>query len=66
MDDLIEKEAVLGANHRGFFTIAHFDGFPAVLIELGKVAAGPLREALVDGWLACAPRALAERHAPDL
>ena len=66
VDDLIEKEAVLGANHRGFFTIAHFDGFPAVLIELGKVAAGPLREALVDGWLACAPRALAERHAPDL
>lgn len=66
VDDLFEKEAVLGANHRGFFTIAHFDGFPAVLIELRKVAAGPLREALVDGWLACAPRALAERHAPIL
>jgi hypothetical protein len=64
VDDLIEKEAVLGANHRGFFTIAHFDGFPAVLIELRTVAAGPLREALVEGWLACAPRALAERHAP--
>jgi hypothetical protein len=66
VDDLVEKEAVLGANHRGFFTIEHFDGFPAVLIELRKVAAGPLREALADGWLACAPRALAERHAPHL
>ena len=66
VDDLIEKEAVLGANHRGFFTIEHFDGYPAVLIELRKVAAGPLREALADGWLACAPRALAERHAPNL
>ena len=66
VDDLVEKEAVLGANHRGFFTIEHFDGYAAVLIELRKVAAGPLREALVDGWLACAPRALAERHAPNL
>ena len=66
VDDLIEKEAVLGANHRGFFTIAHFDGFPAVLIELRKAAAGPLREALADGWLACAPGALADRHASDL
>ncbi len=64
VEDLIEKEAVLGANHRGFFTIAHFDRYPAVLIELRKVAAGPLKDALVDGWLACAPRALAERHAP--
>ena len=66
VDDLIEKEAVLGANHRGFFTIAHFDGFPAVLIELRRVAAGPLKDAIVDGWLACAPPALAERHAPHL
>ena len=66
VDDLIEKEAVLGANHRGFFTIEHFDGYPAVLIELRKVAAGPLREALADGWLACAPRVLAERNAPHL
>ena len=66
VEGLIEKEAVLGANHRGFFTIEHFDGFPAVLIQLRKVAAGPLREAIADGWLVCAPRALAERHAPHL
>ncbi len=66
VDDLTEKEAVLGANHRGFFTITHFDGFPAVLIELRRVPAGPLKDAIVDGWLACAPPALAERHAPHL
>jgi hypothetical protein len=28
---------VLAANPTAFFTIPHFDGFPAVLIELGKV-----------------------------
>jgi hypothetical protein len=66
VEDLIEKEAVLGANHRGFFTIPHFDGYPAVLIQLRRVAAKPLKDAIVDGWLACAPSALAERHAARL
>lgn len=60
--DLGEKEALLEAGHRGFFTIAHFDGYPAVLIQLQAVAKGPLREALLDGWLACAPAELAEEH----
>ena len=38
-----------------FFTIPHFDGYPAVLIQLRKVGQQALREALIDGWLACAP-----------
>ncbi len=53
--DLIEKEAVLQANPRAFFTIAHFDNYPAVLIQLDVVTERALREALVDGWLHCAP-----------
>jgi hypothetical protein len=66
VEDLIEKEAVLGANTRGVFTIPHFDGHPAVLIGLRTVAAKALKDAIVDGWLACAPPDLAERHAPRL
>ena len=66
VEDLIEKEAVLAAGTRGIFTIPHFDGFPAVLIELRKVGVRALKDALVDGWLACAPRALAQRHASRL
>ncbi|MFL6160879.1 MAG: MmcQ/YjbR family DNA-binding protein [Jatrophihabitantaceae bacterium] len=58
--DLGEKEAVLALGQPGFFTIPHFDGFSAVLIQLGLVGKKALREALVDGWLACAPPALAE------
>lgn len=61
--DLGEREAVLAARHRGFFTIPHFDGFPALLIQLERAAAGPVREALVDAWLAQAPPALAARYA---
>ena len=60
VEDLTEKEAVLGAGHRGFFTIPHFDNYTAYLIELDAVAPADLREALVDGWLAVAPPPLAE------
>ena len=62
--DLADKEAVLAAGIKGFFTIPHFDGYAAVLIELPKVAVPVLREAVTDGWLACAPPALADRHLP--
>ena len=61
-EDLAEKEALLAAHPRSLFTIPHFDGFAAVLIQLDKVSAAELREALTDGWLACAPPALAKRY----
>lgn len=61
VEDLGEKEAVLAANPKAFFTIPHFDGYAAVLIQLKKVTTRALREALTDGWLACAPPRLAEQ-----
>ena len=60
VEDLGEKEAVLAEGHPGFFTIVHFDGYAAVLIQLKRVRKGALRDALVDGWLVCAPAALAD------
>jgi hypothetical protein len=62
VEDLGEKEAVLAANPKGFFTIPHFDGYPAVLVQLKTVAKRALREAIVDGWLACAPPDLADQY----
>ncbi|MGI8662430.1 MAG: MmcQ/YjbR family DNA-binding protein [Acidimicrobiales bacterium] len=62
VEDLAEKEAVLAANAKAFFTIPHFDGYPAVLIELRSVTKKALREAMVDGWLACAPTELADAY----
>jgi hypothetical protein len=61
--DLGEKEAVLAAGLDGFFTISHFDGYAAVLIQLRMVKATRLREALTDAWLAVAPRKLADEFA---
>jgi hypothetical protein len=61
--DLHEKEAVLAEGNRGFFTIPHFDGYAAVLVQLRTVTKRALRDTIVDGWLACAPRALADEYA---
>jgi hypothetical protein len=60
--DLEEKEAVLAMGQKGFFTIPHFDGYAAVLVQLQTTAKRPLREAVVDAWLACAPLRLAEAY----
>jgi hypothetical protein len=58
--DRVEKEAILAQGKGGFFTIQHFDGFNAYLVQLDEVTAQDLREALVDGWLALAPAQAAE------
>ena len=60
--DLAEKEAVLAAQPRAFFTIPHFDGYSAVLIQLKLVGKRALREAILDGWLACAPANLTDEY----
>jgi hypothetical protein len=62
VEDLAEKEAVLAAEPKAFFTIPHFDGYSAVLIQMKKVNKRALREAIIDAWLACAPRALADQY----
>ena len=62
VEDLGEKEAVLAAQPNAFFTIPHFDGYAAVLIQLKAVTKRPLREAIIDGWLACAPTKLAGEY----
>ena len=60
--DLDDKDALLAAQLAGFFTIPHFDGFAAVLVQLRVVTKKPLREAVVDAWLARAPSKLAEEY----
>lgn len=60
--DLADKEAVLAGGLPGFFTIPHFDGFSAVLIELDEAGSAAVTEALTDGWLACAPPTLSAQY----
>lgn len=60
--DMGEKEAVLAQNTRGFFSIQHFDGYPAYLIQLKVVGKRALKTAIEDAWLAMAPTALSDEY----
>lgn len=60
VEDLHEKEAILAEGTPGVFTITHFDGYAAVLIELGAVGKSALRALLTDAWPAVAPPGLAK------
>ncbi|WP_427894350.1 MmcQ/YjbR family DNA-binding protein [Kribbella sp. GL6] len=63
VEDLAEKEAVLAARAGdGFFTIPHFNGYAAVLVQLDKVSERVLEEALLDAWLVHAPAEVAKAH----
>ena len=61
---LLAKEARLAAQPECCFTTPHFDGYAAVLVQLGKIKVADLRELLVEGWLARAPKRLAQDFSP--
>jgi hypothetical protein len=60
--DLEDKEAVLAEARKGFFTIPHFDGVAAVLVQLDTVAKRTLDQAIEEAWLACAPEVMATAY----
>ncbi len=61
-EDLADKEAILSAGTPGVFTIAHFDGYAAVLVQLDRVHKRSLRRLVVDAWLAVAPEPVARTY----
>jgi len=51
-----------------FFTVDHFSGFNAVLVQqsrLGEISLAELREVITDAWRAIAPKAVVRAH-PDV
>jgi hypothetical protein len=54
------KEAVLAPGAPACFTIPHFDGYPAVLVQLDLIGDDDLAELIVEAWLAQAPKRLAK------
>lgn len=66
VDDMEEKEALLGSGVPGVFTIRHFRSFPLVLIELRLAKAATVRELVVDAWLAAAPKKIAAAHRDEV
>ena len=59
-EHLVAKEAILQSDPAVFFTTPHFDGYPAVLVQLDRIGVEELREVIVEAWLARAPKRLAD------
>ncbi len=60
--DLGVKEALLATDADGCFTTPHFDGYPAILVRLDRIALPELEELLVEAWLSRAPKRLAKEY----
>lgn len=64
--DLDEKEALLAADPGVFFTTAHYDGYPMVLVHLDAVGLDELRELIIDSWRNRAPASVLKRYGDAL
>jgi hypothetical protein len=53
-----EKQALLSLDPAVFFTEPHYDGYPAVLVRLPRIADELLAAVITDAWRARAPRRL--------
>ena len=56
------KQALIQNDEGVFFTTPHFDGYPAILVQLEPTPLDLLEEIVVEAWLARAPRRLAQAY----
>ncbi|GIG61651.1 hypothetical protein Lfu02_60230 [Longispora fulva] len=59
VSDVGAKEALLAEDPDVYFTTPHFNGYPAILVRLDRIAEPELRELLTEAWLLRAPKRLA-------
>jgi hypothetical protein len=62
VEHLVAKEALLADPSGAFFTTPHFDGYPAILVQLDRIGGADLEEVVVEAWLARAPKRLARAY----
>ncbi len=66
VEHLGAKEALLAEDPDVYFTIPHFDGYAAVLIQLDHIKPGDLEEVIAEAWVARAPKRLADAYLKSL
>ncbi|GAA3239120.1 MmcQ/YjbR family DNA-binding protein [Actinocorallia longicatena] len=54
------KSALIADDPDVYFTIPHFDGYPAVLLRLERIGVEELTELMTEAWLTRAPKRLAK------
>jgi hypothetical protein len=62
VEHLVAKEALVADPSGVYFTTPHFDGYPAILVQLDLIAVADLEEVTVEAWLARAPAKLAKAY----
>ena len=62
VEHLVAKEALIADDPDVFFTIPHFHGYTAVLVQLERIPVEELEEVIVEAWLARAPKRLAREY----
>jgi hypothetical protein len=62
VEHLVAKDALISDNPDVYFTTPHFDGYPAVLVQLEKIGLEELEELVVEAWLARAPKRVAKEY----
>ena len=65
VEHLVAKEALVADPSGVYFTIPHFDGYPAILVQLDLISLADLEEITVEAWLARAPARLAQAYLDD-
>ena len=62
VEDIGVQQALVESDPAVYFVVDHFRGYPAVLVRLDAIDVDELQEAVVEGWLAVAPKKLAKEH----
>jgi hypothetical protein len=62
VEHLVAKETLLAAEPDVTFTTPHFDGYPAVLVQLDLIDVERLQALIEEAWLARAPARLVKSY----
>jgi hypothetical protein len=62
VEHLGAKDALIAGDPVVYFTTPHFDGYPAVLVRLERIALDELEELIAEAWLCQAPKRLARDY----
>jgi len=60
--DVGAKDALIADDPGVYFTTPHFDGYPAILVQLDHIDVTELAELVVEAWLVQAPKKLAAEY----
>jgi hypothetical protein len=56
------KHALIADDPDVYFTIPHFDGYPAILVRLDRIDPDELTELITEAWLLRAPKRVRQEY----